>query len=102
MGRNGFWRMAALVMVIAGVITYRWDINLSGFLVVISYLPGATTVAYTSYIPSLVEIGGGLGIIAFGLTAFSLGVRYFKVVDHRIFEKEQEIVKKETPEAVPA
>ena len=81
--QNPFWRMAALAMVVGGVIAFRWDINLSGFLVVVSYLPGEPTVSYTSYFPSLVEIGAGLGVIAFGLTAFSLGVRYLKVVDHR-------------------
>jgi len=91
--QNRFWRMAALAMVVGGVIAYRWDINLGGFLVVVSYLPGEATVAYTSYFPSLVEIGAGLGVIAFGLAAFSLGVRYLKVVDHRIFSQEQETVK---------
>jgi len=50
-------------------------------------------VAYTSYFPSLVEIGAGLGVIAFGLAAFSLGVRYLRVVDHRIFSQEHETVK---------
>jgi Ni/Fe-hydrogenase subunit HybB-like protein len=99
--QDRFWRMVALALVVVGVIFYRWDTNLSGFLVVVSYLPGETTVAYTSYIPSLVEIGGGLGILAFGLTAFSLGVRYLKVVDHRYFENEHETVKGEVPKTVP-
>ena len=100
--QNRFWRMAALAMVVGGVIAYRWDINLGGFLVVVSYLPGEATVAYTSYFPSLVEIGAGLGIIAFGLAAFSLGVRYLKVVDHRYVAQEHETVKSEAPETVLA
>jgi Ni/Fe-hydrogenase subunit HybB-like protein len=100
--QNRFWRMAALAMVVGGVIAYRWDINLSGFLVIVSYLPGEPTVTYTSYFPSLVEIGAGLGVIAFGLTAFSLGVRYLKVVDHRFVTKEDETVKSEVPETVLA
>jgi Ni/Fe-hydrogenase subunit HybB-like protein len=75
---------------------------LSGLLVVVSYLPGESTVAYTSYFPSLVEIGAGLGVIAFGLTAFSLGVRYLRVVDHRFFEKDHETVEVEVPKTVPA
>ena len=91
--QNRFWRMAALAMVVGGVIAYRWDINLGGFLVVVSYLPGKANVTYTSYVPSLVEIGAGFGVIAFGLLAFSLGVRYLRVVDHRIYNKEQEMVK---------
>ena len=100
--QNRFWRMVALALVVIGVIAYRWDVNLSGFLVVVSYLPGATTVAYTTYSPSLVEIGGGLGIIAFGLTAFSLGVRYLRVVDHRYIENEHGTVKEDVTETVPA
>ncbi len=100
--QNRFWRMAALAMVVGGVIAYRWDINLAGFLVVVSYLPGEATVAYTSYFPSLVEIGAGFGVIAFGLTAFSLGVRYLRVVDHRYVAQEHESVKSEAPETVLA
>lgn len=98
--QNRFWRMAALAMVVGGVVAYRWDINLSGFLVIVSYLPGEATVAYTSYFPSLVEIGAGLGVIAFGLTAFSLGVRYLKVVDHRYLADMHETVKGEVPRTV--
>jgi Ni/Fe-hydrogenase subunit HybB-like protein len=100
--QNRFWRMVALAMVVGGVVAYRWDINLSGFLVVVSYLPGQPTVTYTSYFPSLVEIGAGLGVIAFGLTAFSLGVRYLKVVDHRYAVEEHETVKGEVPKTVLA
>jgi Ni/Fe-hydrogenase subunit HybB-like protein len=100
--QDHFWRMAALAMVVCGVIAYRWDINLSGLLVVVSYLPGEATVTYTSYFPSLVEIGAGLGVVAFGLTAFSLGVRYLRVVDHRYVAQEHETVKSEVPETVPA
>lgn len=99
--QNRFWRMAALALVVGGVIAYRWDINLSGFLVIVSYLPGEAVVSYTSYLPSLVEIGAGLGVIAFGLTAFSLGVRYLRVVDHRYVAEARETVKKEAPETVP-
>ncbi len=100
--QNRFWRMMALAMVVGGVVAYRWDVNLSGLLVVVSYLPGEATVAYTSYFPSLVEIGAGLGVIAFGLTAFSLGIRYLKVVDHRYVSEAHETVKSEVPETVLA
>jgi len=79
---NPFWRMLALLLVVLGVIVYRWDTNLSGQLVVLSYLPGSPTVAYTAYRPSLVEWVSTLGVLAYGMLAFSLGVRYLKVVDH--------------------
>ncbi len=97
---NPFWRMAALLMVVGGVVAYRWDINLSGALVVLSYLPGQPTVSYASYTPSLVEWVIGLGVIAFGFLAFSLGVRYLRVVDHRFTEEEHETIKVSTTETV--
>ncbi len=80
------WRMVALALVVGGVVAYRWDTNISGLIIVLSYLPGEPSVAYTHYIPSLVEWLAGLGVIAYGLLAFSLGARYLKVVDHRAVE----------------
>jgi molybdopterin-containing oxidoreductase family membrane subunit len=85
---NPFWRMAALLMVIGGVVAYRYDTNLSGQLIMLSYLPGQPSVMYTNYTPSLIEWVAGLGVIAYGLLAFSLGVRYLRVVDHTLIEEE--------------
>jgi len=84
-----FWRMVACALVVGGLVAYRWDVNMSGLLVVLSYLPGQPTAAYTSYTPSLVEIAAGLGVVAYGLALFSLGVRYLKVVDHRFAASEK-------------
>jgi Ni/Fe-hydrogenase subunit HybB-like protein len=67
---------------VGGVVAYRWDTNMSGLLIVLSYLPGDPAVAYTAYHPSLIEFLAGAGIISYGLLAFSLGVRFLKVVDH--------------------
>jgi len=97
---NRFWRMIALFLIAAGVVAYRWDINISGFLVVMPYVPGQA-IAYTSYRPSLVEILSGSAIIAYGLTAFSLGVKYLRVVDHSLIEKEHETVSERSSESVP-
>lgn len=82
--------MVALALVVGGVVAYRWDTNLSGLMIVLSYLPGEPTIQYTAYTPSLVEWMVGLGVIAFGLLAFSLGVRYLKVVDHSLTVEEHE------------
>ena len=100
--RQPFWRMIALGMVVSGVIAFRWDTNISGLLVVISYLPGEPSIAYTSYYPSLVEILSGLGILAYGLLAFSLGVHYLKVLDYRYSEEEFETIQVKTAESIPA
>jgi len=85
--RQPFWRMLALGLVVGGVVAFRWDTNISGLLMVISYLPGQPTVAYTSYRPSAVEFITAAGVIAYGLLAFSLGVKYLRVVDHRYAEE---------------
>jgi Ni/Fe-hydrogenase subunit HybB-like protein len=89
---NRFWRMTALLLVAIGVAAFRWDTNISGFLVVMPYISGQA-IAYTSYVPSLIEIMAGAAIIAYGLAAFSLGVRYLRVVDHTLIEKARESVK---------
>jgi len=96
---NRFWRMVALFLVAAGVVAFRWDINISGLLVVMPYIPGQE-IAYTSYRPSLVEILSGAAIIAYGLTAFSLGVKYLRVVNHSLIEEEHAKVKVEAAEPV--
>lgn len=100
--RSPFWRMIALGLVVIGVIAYRWDTNLSGLLVVMSYLPGQPTVAYASYTPSFIEIVTGLGVVAYGLLSFSLGVRYLRVVDHRYALEESQTVAVAAGETVPA
>ena len=98
--KHPFWRMVALGLVVGGVVAFRWDTNISGLLMVISYLPGQPTVAYTSYRPSLIEFITGSGVIAYGLLAFSFGVKYLRVVDHR-FAEEPETVKMKSVETVP-
>ena len=100
--KHPFWRTLALGLVVGGVVAFRWDTNLAGLLVVISYLPGQAVISYTDYMPSFVEFITGAGVIAFGLLSFSLGVRYLKVVDHRFASEEHETVKVEAAERIPA
>ncbi len=75
-------RMLALLGVVGGLVAYRWDTNMVGQLVVFAHLPQGITPQYTHYTPSLVEWVTGLGVVAYGLLAFSLGARYLRVVDH--------------------
>ena len=44
------------------------------------------------------RIMAGAAIIAYGLTAFSLGVKYLRVVDHSLVEAEHKTVKVEAAE----
>jgi Ni/Fe-hydrogenase subunit HybB-like protein len=80
---NVLLRMFALALVVGGVVAYRWDTNLAGQLVMLTYLPQEITARYTTYFPSVIELMTGAGIVAFGLLGFTLGVRYLNVIDHR-------------------
>jgi len=97
-----FWRMLGLVMVVGGVVAFRFDTNIVGFLTVIPYLPGEAIISYTSYTPSLVEWGAASGIVAYGLLVFSLGVKYLRVVDHRLTSESHETVRVSSDEIVRA
>lgn len=77
-------RMAALALVVGGLVAYRWDVNLSGQLVVLTYLNDGINTLFTSYTPALIEILVGAGVVAFGIMAFTLGVQFLKVVDHSL------------------
>lgn len=96
---NRFWRMTALFLVAVGVVAFRWDTNITGLLVVMPYIADQA-IAYTSYTPSWIELLTGAAIIAFGLAAFSLGVKYLRVVDHSLVEEEYAKVKVEAVEPV--
>ena len=84
------------------MVAYRWDTNLAGLLAIVSYLPGKASISYASYSPSLVEWLTGLGILAYGLLAFSLGVKYLRVVDHTLIEQEAASIPETAGEPVPA
>ncbi|MEZ4593191.1 MAG: NrfD/PsrC family molybdoenzyme membrane anchor subunit [Chloroflexota bacterium] len=80
--------LLALVLTVGGLVAYRWDTNIVGQMVAFSYLPTQLEPLYTAYKPALVEILVGLGVIAYGLLAFTLGVRYLNVVDHSSLPEE--------------
>jgi Ni/Fe-hydrogenase subunit HybB-like protein len=80
--QNMTLRIIALLLIVGGVVAYRWDTNLAGQLVLLSYLPQDISARYTSYFPSLVEFISGAGVVAFGLLSLTLGIRYLNIVDH--------------------
>jgi Ni/Fe-hydrogenase subunit HybB-like protein len=96
-----FWRMLALLLVVGGVAAYRWDTNISGLMIILSYLPGQPTITYTAYRPSLIEFLAGGGIVSYGLLAFSLGVRYLKVVSHQSTERREKEFQPQKMEHIP-
>ncbi len=78
---NSRLRTFAMLLVVGGLAAYRWDTNMVGQLVVFNQLPQGI-LQYTQYFPSLVEFGAGIGVIAYGMLAFTFGVKYLKLVDH--------------------
>jgi molybdopterin-containing oxidoreductase family membrane subunit len=96
-------RVLALALVVGGVVAYRWDTNLAGQLVLLTYLPQEITARYTEYFPSLIEFVTGAGVLAYGLLMFTIGVRWLNVVDHRIEHRgeEEELTPAPQPASVP-
>lgn len=80
-------QVSALTLVVFGVVAYRWDINMSGLLIIMTYLPKEITTIYTTYFPSLIEILSGLGVVAYGILAITLGVRYLNLINHSALEE---------------
>ncbi len=94
---NPWLRMFALALVVGGLAAYRWDTNMAGQLVLLSYLPDDITARFTTYFPSLIEIIAGAGVVAYGVLAITLGVRYLGIVDHSQAHDEEHIVEKVQP-----
>ena len=80
--RTSFPRTMAFILIIGGVIAYRWDINLVGQLIVQTPIQMKDSLLFTSYSPAMIEIIVSVGIIAIGLMLFTLGAKYLRIVDH--------------------
>lgn len=76
------YQMLALALVAMGVVAFRWDTNLVGQLVVFGQMPNSDIPRFTNYMPSLIEVLVAAGVLAYGLLAVTIGVKYFNVIDH--------------------
>ena len=90
--QNQRLHMLALLMVIGGVVAYRWDTNIVSQLVVFTMIPQEIIPRYTGYIPSIYEIMAGAGVIAYGVLGFTIGVRYLNLVNHEQTAHEPEFI----------
>lgn len=79
--RNKLYFLAALAMVVIGLITYRWDTNMVGQMILHSPLSVVDAPLYTNYMPSLVELISSAGIIAFGLFIITFGIRHLHLME---------------------
>lgn len=72
--------MGALALTVMGVVVNRWNITLSGLVAPPDWSPGLLgNLVAAAYSPSLVEIGVAIGIVAYALIGFTLGVRYLEI-----------------------
>jgi Ni/Fe-hydrogenase subunit HybB-like protein len=100
--RNQRLHMLALLMIIGGLVAYRWDTNIVSQLVVFNMVPQDIIPRYTAYVPSIYEILAGAGVIAYGFLGFTIGVRYLNLVDHGEPVTEPEVVSEAPAVAVGA
>ena len=75
-------RTMAYVLIIGGVVAYRWDTNLVGQLIVQTPIQMKDALLFTSYTPASIEIIISVGIVSIGLLLFTLGAKYLRIVDH--------------------
>lgn len=96
--------MTALALIVLGVVLNRWDVNMSGQLLQLSYLPSQTAPALVAqgYFPSPIEWATAAGILAYGLAFFSLGARYLPVFSGGQEHAEQPAPAQPAPEPEPA
>ncbi len=78
--RNRYALMLAGLLSALGVVVFRWNMTLSGFVVPMDWSPGVANVfTPATYWPSLVEWGVVVGIVGYWLLAWSLAARFLKL-----------------------
>ena len=76
--------ITALAFVVLGVVVNRWNVTLSGLVVPPDWSPGVLgNVVAASYFPTLIEILVALGVLAYGLLGFTLGVRLLPIYEKK-------------------
>lgn len=83
--RNPGYLAIGAALAVMGVITNRWNTTVTGLFVPLAYSPGTMyQLEPVRYFPNLVEWGVIIGIIGYGLTMLTLGVRFLP-----LFPKEE-------------
>jgi molybdopterin-containing oxidoreductase family membrane subunit len=84
--RNDRALIVGLFLVVSGVVINRWNVTLSGLVAPPEWSPGVNGfVIAASYQPTWTEVAVVIGVVAYGLLAFTLGVKYlplFSSSDH--------------------
>lgn len=82
--RNDRALIAALGLIVLGVVVNRWNVTLSGLVAPPDWSPGVLgNVVAASYLPTTIEVLVGLGIVAYALLGFTLGARFLPIFKPR-------------------
>lgn len=74
---NRYALILAGVLSVIGLIVYRWNMTLAGFVVGMDWSPGvAENFTIGSYEPSIAEWGVAIGVVGYWVLAWSLAVRF--------------------------
>ena len=75
--RNPGYLVIGAIFAVIGILINRWNVTVGGLFVPLSYSPGTLyQLPPGKYFPGLPEWGIAVGIIGYGLTMLTLGVRY--------------------------
>jgi molybdopterin-containing oxidoreductase family membrane subunit len=75
--KRDIWIFVAAALAIVGVAVNRWNVTLSGLIVPLDWSPGVANVfPVNAYRPNWIEWGVGVGVVAYALAFFSVGLRY--------------------------
>jgi Ni/Fe-hydrogenase subunit HybB-like protein len=90
--KNDRMLMLASGFVVLGVVVNRWNTTLSGLIAPPDWSPGILHVGKVfTYLPSVIEIAVGIGILGYALISFTLGSRFLPIFNN--------LPKKETTES---
>jgi len=79
-----------LGLIVMGIVVNRWNVTLSGLIVPPIWSPGVLgNIVAAVYFPSWVEVAVSIGIVGYGLLAFTLGVRYLPLFPEEVPESEE-------------
>jgi menaquinone reductase, integral membrane subunit len=74
----------ALALVVMSVVVNRWNVTLSGLVVPPEWSPGVLgSLVAVRYFPTPIEVVVSIGILAYALLFFTLGVRYLPIYGSR-------------------
>jgi molybdopterin-containing oxidoreductase family membrane subunit len=91
--------LLALGLIIMGVVVNRWNVTLSGLIAPPDWSLGTLgNILVAQYIPSTPEIIVSIGILGYGLLAFTLGARYLPIFSRKWAQREESQSETQSPE----